>query len=638
VHRIDSSGHFRNLFTEGDILQGIPATTVSGDWLNDVQEELCTVIEASGASLIKGRGDQLLAAITLLAARVLPDAAVAAALEPQPGSIVFILGSDGGVFRAAAGASAATYVSDGEGACGTVIAYSDGGSAWLRVHSSPLNVLWWGAHGYNTKEEAEAGIDSSGAIERTCAVALQTGVTVAFPDCRYFRTTSTVRTQPDGAWSALRIQGNNSVIVKDHAGVGVMVTGGAAYQYVDSLHIVASSGFQASDFHATYNQSSGVIIPDYPEHGFRIVNTRTRLTNCTATNHRGAGVYIESTRPNSNKSRFDVTTRANGMAGFYVSGSWDDLSVIPARLQCQAEFGPAFHVENDVHLRQWDMWIYAEACCRGGAATSPGSGDPLQSQVYIGKAEVSRFWIYSEHGGSVEEIRLGSNVENCDLWTARQNKDVDIGASRSNMWHYGHTVSQPHSTRQSEPLVIAGSQARYGREGEWVRIPIVGHGGTYGYLKGEGQRLGFQSPNGTELAIEDGKLLLGPTAVYDHPATAPADLGAYAVTFTGALNSGEAAVVLLAAEADECTCVLRMSLAAMSSDGGADATLVQSFVARRGQITSAMPEVSDIQGPFEHALEVNHRTQDLEMTVRYLGGRSASSRWVLRADVIRTSI
>ena len=64
MHRIDGPGAtVNNLFTEGNPSLGIPATTVTDDWLNDVQEELATVIENADITLSKGTQDQLYDAI-----------------------------------------------------------------------------------------------------------------------------------------------------------------------------------------------------------------------------------------------------------------------------------------------------------------------------------------------------------------------------------------------------------------------------------------------------------------------------------------------------------------------------------------------------------------------------------------------
>ncbi|MDA8483581.1 hypothetical protein NNO07_10905, partial [Pseudomonas resinovorans] len=53
-------------FTEGDFDTDVPATPLAAQWLNDVQEELCAVIEASGLSLDPTKQDQLYTAIQAL--------------------------------------------------------------------------------------------------------------------------------------------------------------------------------------------------------------------------------------------------------------------------------------------------------------------------------------------------------------------------------------------------------------------------------------------------------------------------------------------------------------------------------------------------------------------------------------------
>lgn len=64
MHRIDAPGFAPgNLFTEGNPSLGIPATEVSDDWLNDVQEEIVNIITAQGITLVKGTQTQLRTAI-----------------------------------------------------------------------------------------------------------------------------------------------------------------------------------------------------------------------------------------------------------------------------------------------------------------------------------------------------------------------------------------------------------------------------------------------------------------------------------------------------------------------------------------------------------------------------------------------
>lgn len=66
MHRIDGPGHDNNQFTEGDPQIPTPATTVTADILNALQEEIVSVIEGSGDTLDKADNSQLLQAIDAL--------------------------------------------------------------------------------------------------------------------------------------------------------------------------------------------------------------------------------------------------------------------------------------------------------------------------------------------------------------------------------------------------------------------------------------------------------------------------------------------------------------------------------------------------------------------------------------------
>lgn len=69
MHRIDGPGAtIDNLFTEGDPSIGMPATTVTGAWLNALQEEVANAIEGAGIVLDKPDNNQLLLAIQAIAA------------------------------------------------------------------------------------------------------------------------------------------------------------------------------------------------------------------------------------------------------------------------------------------------------------------------------------------------------------------------------------------------------------------------------------------------------------------------------------------------------------------------------------------------------------------------------------------
>ncbi|CAM6756624.1 TPA: hypothetical protein JLD06_002859 [Escherichia coli] len=73
MHRIDTKtaqkdkfGAGKNGFTRGNPQTGTPATDLDDDYFDMLQEELCSVVEASGASLEKGQHDQLLTALRAL--------------------------------------------------------------------------------------------------------------------------------------------------------------------------------------------------------------------------------------------------------------------------------------------------------------------------------------------------------------------------------------------------------------------------------------------------------------------------------------------------------------------------------------------------------------------------------------------
>ncbi|MHC8366307.1 hypothetical protein ACYZT9_10585 [Pseudomonas sp. ZT5P21] len=69
MHRIDGPGAtVDNRFTDGDPIGGVQATVVTDDWANDVQENICKVIEDAGVTLSKGNFSQLKTAIAAMIA------------------------------------------------------------------------------------------------------------------------------------------------------------------------------------------------------------------------------------------------------------------------------------------------------------------------------------------------------------------------------------------------------------------------------------------------------------------------------------------------------------------------------------------------------------------------------------------
>lgn len=63
MHRIDTPEAVGGLFSDGNPGTGMPGTNVDADFMNAVQEEIASFIEAEGITLVKGTNTQLRAAV-----------------------------------------------------------------------------------------------------------------------------------------------------------------------------------------------------------------------------------------------------------------------------------------------------------------------------------------------------------------------------------------------------------------------------------------------------------------------------------------------------------------------------------------------------------------------------------------------
>ena len=148
MHRIDTKtaqkdkfGAGKNGFTRGNPQTGTPATDLDDDYFDMLQEELCSVVEASGASLEKGRHDQLLTALrALLLSRKNPfgdiksDGTVKTALE-----------------NLGLGEAAKRNVGTGENQIPDMSAYSSG-SGWQKLPDGSIEQ--WGRINFPTNAAA----------------------------------------------------------------------------------------------------------------------------------------------------------------------------------------------------------------------------------------------------------------------------------------------------------------------------------------------------------------------------------------------------------------------------------------------------------------------------------------------------
>ncbi|HFT8927526.1 TPA: carbohydrate kinase, partial [Escherichia coli] len=170
MHRIDTKtaqkdkfGAGKNGFTRGNPQTGTPATDLDDDYFDMLQEELCSVVEASGASLEKERHDQLLTALrALLLSRKNPfgdiksDGTVKTALENLSlgTGLTGIIGqSRNAAMRITAASSTATWTADE-----LVVETAIGGTQYrLNNLSLSINLATTGAGGMDTGAAPASG-------------------------------------------------------------------------------------------------------------------------------------------------------------------------------------------------------------------------------------------------------------------------------------------------------------------------------------------------------------------------------------------------------------------------------------------------------------------------------------------------
>lgn len=156
MHRIDAPNHVANLFSEGNPSISAPATTVSAAWLNDVQENIATVIVRSGLPLTKGRAGDLADAITIGAVHIYETVTELRASD-RPGRIIQIRG-----YAAAGDGGGGQYWHDA-----TDDASADDGGALL-VDVGGRRWKWWAAE--RPLPSALWGIDRTAAVDVSAAV------------------------------------------------------------------------------------------------------------------------------------------------------------------------------------------------------------------------------------------------------------------------------------------------------------------------------------------------------------------------------------------------------------------------------------------------------------------------------------
>lgn len=93
MHRVDAPGSVTGLFSDGNPAIGQQATQVRAAWLNDLQENICYLIEQAGIALEKGDETQLKAAFDALLLGGLTHSLVTPGYSKLPGGLFLQWGS-----------------------------------------------------------------------------------------------------------------------------------------------------------------------------------------------------------------------------------------------------------------------------------------------------------------------------------------------------------------------------------------------------------------------------------------------------------------------------------------------------------------------------------------------------------------
>jgi hypothetical protein len=274
--------------------------------------------------------------------------------------------------------------------------------------------------------------------------------------------------------------GNGCTITKDFAGTGIVVTGGAAYSYLKDFTILASVTYAASDYNA-----SGT------EHGINVLGTRVEIFDVTSNGHDGAGFMMDqSAGGNMNKCKLiRIAAGSNALAGCYMKGDYpttDNMSVWEFNGRFQSNYGYGIYSADNSGLRQIDAWIYSESNFTGASA-------PVgQGAVYFGFLSGARIWAYVEQQLVGVELVLGANASSNTVQSVRNNADEDQNGA--NLWYWASgqlTTPVSFNVRQVTLPGFRGLLPRVATSGEYLRVPLTGSGGNFGFLEGRG----FASPS-----------------------------------------------------------------------------------------------------------------------------------------------
>ena len=354
-----------------------------------------------------------------------------------------------------------------------------------------------------------SGTDDTTAITNCLARAKASNNAFAYGSPgKQYRITSTL------ALNGNQIDGRDCTFIKDHAGVGIKVTGGSTFSDLKNFKLEPSSGNTASDWTLTdgteIQDGSFVANETYIidtvgstdftaigaaantvgeiftatgtggsddggdarqlstfKHGIWVEGTRVRAHNVIVTNHKGCGIYIRDNASghNCNRSRYtDIICNGNSIAGLFLDGSTavdDDMAAVIIRGQFNSNKGYAIYAPQLSPIRAADIWIQqAEGNFTGSswpANFKDESHADCKYAVTFHKARNCTIGGYVEQATGFE-LKLGDNTSMCNVHSQRENQDKDTGTSDDNVWRSGNRLHTPEQdtviTTKTKKLAI----------------------------------------------------------------------------------------------------------------------------------------------------------------------------------------
>jgi hypothetical protein len=276
------------------------------------------------------------------------------------------------------------------------------------IEGQPLNVVGFGA-------DPTGVSDSASAIQAAIDYSEANSVIVEFPVGGTFLINSGLTIT-----GSCHIRGNKSIIRKNFDGVGITITGGAAFNTIEDLYLYGYGDGLADSSAA--NSS----------HGFSINSNRVRLKNVISSSNRGHGFAIVASSPNMNRSEWGmggwVDASSNDGDGFNFSGTndntsiWNHLFFLSRQNQ-----GLGIRCSDDWMGRQWKGFMYLEDNAQGGGYTTT-SGEVTAN--YFGKLRYCDLYVYAEENeaGITKDASFGSNTQENNIVPSRMNRWEDLGS------------------------------------------------------------------------------------------------------------------------------------------------------------------------------------------------------------------